>query len=509
MSDSEREELIRLRQQNADQQRQLQELQQSNAELKKMLSDLQEKLDIIIAQLKKRNRRDFGNKTERHNPRPALSCDTVVAKPIKPKSPPKTRNHVKHILKQNLPTESVPHHVKPEDRVCPDCEVETVFVRNEVTHQLERLSHTLKRLQHEQEVRACPKCKKYVVTADKPCPPIPGSYAGPGLLADIIVSKLDDALPNYRQQKRFEREEAIIPRSTQSDWMLSCAALTELLYDLLERETLSSRIVQTDDTEIKVQDRKLKRNIRKGKMTVNRGDRRHPFVVFRFSPDQSFTENIAFFKDYVGIVQADAAKGFDALFRDGTRIEAGCNAHSRRKYFEALEAHPKESDEILDLYHRIYEIEKTVRGAPPAVRLAVRRRQIKPLIKELRTRIVKFRTLTPTDLLRKAAEYTLTHWLALTRFLKDPEIEIDNNACERDIKHFVLDRKNFLFTGSNAGGKAIAILLSLIASARRNGVEPREYLTDVFSRINSMKTSELSQLLPDRWTSSRNQTNAS
>jgi hypothetical protein len=81
-----------------------------------------------------------------------------------------------------------------------------------------------------------------------------------------------------------------------------------------------------------------------------------------------------------------------------------------------------------------------------------------------------------------------------------------NNASERDIKDFVLGRKNFLFAGSDRGGETIAILLTLISSAKRNTVDPREYLTDVFSRINSMKTSELDTLLPDRWKQTQSKT---
>jgi transposase len=518
MSDSEYEELIRLRQQTVEQQQSMAKLQKqleasnrANAEQHKLLTNLQDKFDILITQMKKRNQRDFGSTTERHNPKPALATqDTATLLRTKPKREPKPRNHVKHILTQNLPTEPVPHHVKPEYLMCPDCDIETDFVRNEITYQLERLTHTLKRLQHEQEVRACSKCKKYIVTAEKPCPPIPGSYAGPGLLADIVTSKLADALPNHRQEKRFKREAAIIPRSTQCDWMLAISFTTEPLYELLKHQILLSKITQTDDTEIKIQDRKHKRKMRKGKMTVYRGDRQHPFVAFDFSPTQSFERNIAFLKSYAGIVQADAANGFDALFKDGTKTEAGCNAHSRRRYYEALFLDPKGCSEVLDVYHKIYGIEAEIRTASPEHRLAVRRRKIKPLVKELRKKVVALQnSLNPSNPVMKAVEYTLAHWIALTRFLKDPDIDVDNNACEREIKDFVLDRKNFLFAGSDAGGKAIAILLSLISSAKRNNVEPREYLTDVFSRINSMKTSELEQLLPDRWAKARDQNTAS
>jgi len=500
-------ELALLRKENAQLKKSLErmetQLQHSNetiTDLRKLLIDLQEKLDILIAQFKKRNRRDYGDKTERHNPRPALVETPVEPTSPTPKQAPKPRNHTKHILNQSVPTQPVPHAVSAECAVCPDCTVMTVFVSNEVTYQLERLKHSLVRLQHEQEVRACPKCKKYVVTAEKPCPPIPGSYVGPGLLADICVSKLADGLPNYRQEKRYKREEAIIPRSTQSDWTLAASLLVEPLYELLKRQVLSSRCIQTDDTNIKIQDRKHKRKMRKGKMTVYRGDEQNPAVIFDFSPDLSFDRNKKFFQDFIGFVQADAAGGFDALFKDGSRIEVGCNAHSRRKYYEALVSEPKKSNDVLDIYHALYKIEEKVRTVSPGARLAARQSESKPLIDQLHATVLALRKdINPSNLLAKAAEYTLRHWIALTKFVDDPELEIDNNSSEREIKDFVLDRKNFLFAGSDAGGKAIAILLSLIASAKRNKIDPQAYLTDVFTRINSMKTSELGELIPDRW----------
>jgi transposase len=476
---------------------------QTNADLQKLLTSLQEKLDILIVQYKKRNRREFGSKNERHNPRQGEPAPSPKKPTQEKSSNPTTRE--KHILSQNLPNETVSHSVKPEFTNCPDCAVATKFVTNEITHQLERLTHTVKRLQHEQEVRACPKCKKYIVTAEKPCPPIPGSYAGPGLLADIVVSKLADALPNYRQQRRFAREDAIIPRSTQCDWILAISLTVQPLVDLIKAEILLSHIVQTDDSELKVQDRQHKRNMRKGKMSVYRGDWRHPYTLFDFSPTQSFARNIAFFKDYKETIQADAAPGFDALFRDGTRTEAGCNAHSRRKYYDLLVIETFVCNDILDVYHKLYLIEEQIRNASMDIRLAMRRRFSKPLAKELRMKLVALRkSLNPTHPLMQAIEYTLGHWIALTRFLKDPELDIDNNASEREIKDFVLDRKNFLFVGSDAGGTAMATLLTLVASAKRNKVDPRKYLTDVFSRINSMKTSELEQLLPDRWKQNQN-----
>jgi transposase len=469
---------------------QLKESLDGNAELRALLIDLQAKLDELIAQRKKRNRDQYGPKTERHNPRPAMPGAKA---PEHDPATPKTSNHKKHILDQNLPTEPVPYKVDPADAICPTCVVETVFVGYEITYQLEKMMNSIKRLQHEQEIRACPKCKQYIVTAEKPCSPIPGGLAGPCLLATTITDKCADGLPQYRQSKIMRREDAIVPRSTLCDWFQAASLTLEPLFERLKKEVLSSKIVQTDDCPVKIQNRKARGTMRKGKMTVYRGDSDHPFDVFDFSPDLSFVRNHEFLRDYRGYVQADAAGGFDALFKDDARTEVGCNAHSRRKFYELC-------DDIIEIYRELYNIERQIRGKPPAHRLAVRRRKSKPLSKKLHKMLIKLRrSLHPTHALMSAVEYTLKHWIALNRFLGNPDLEIDNNGAERAIKDFVLSRKNFLFIGSDAAGKAMAINLSFVVSCKRNGLNPVAYLTDVFTRINSMKTSELDQLLPDRW----------
>lgn len=485
----------------AELQKNLQTALDGNNELLQQMKILQEKLDVLLAKKKNRDRQQFDTKNEgRNNPRPAPPATPEIDRRQR------NDNDVPEVSPDysDYKLEPVEHLVPENERICPHCNVETKFLGTTVTHQLESLLQSLKWLEHRQETRSCRKCKNYIITAPKPPQPIPGGYAGPNLLATIIVDKLDDGLPNYRQQKRFKRLSIPVARSTQSDWMIATSLTVSPLYELINREILKSEIVQTDESPIKVQDRKLRKNIRKAKLFVCRGDKQHRLVSFTYSPDLSFEKNKEFFKGYTGTIQADAANGFDALFRpddDGKcATEAGCHAHGRRKIFDARTMSLEIADKMLDIYKELYLIERRAKRLNSATRLALRRRYSKPLLRKLRSMHVKNqKTLSPTNLLCVAAGYALRHWKSLTRFLKNPEIEIDNNASERAIKDLVLARKNFLFAGSDAGAEAIAIHLTLIASAKRNGHNPVEYLADVFSRINEMKTSELSQLLPDRW----------
>lgn len=498
----------RLRTALASLQKQLTEAVDGNKELRQEMSEMQKRLDKLLFQLEKRNKKDFGKKTERHNPRQRESEDGNNAASDSEPLPPNTAsepqrknsNHKKNISGQKVPAQKMTHTVDEKDRTCPTCHVETKVVSHDISSQLERLQHSLIRLEHHQEVRSCPKCRLYMVTAAKPEPPFPGSLAGPHLLSSIIVGKFADGLPNYRQWKMFKREQGIIPRSTQCDWLISASLTLEPLYNLMKRKVLQSKVIKTDDTWAKVQDRKHPNNIRKCKLTPYLGDKDHRFTVFDYSPTQSYQRNIKFLESFSGFVQLDAANGFDALFTDGTKVEVGCNVHARRKADEAKSAEPEICEAILDIYSELYRIEEDIQDKEPAFRLEQRQAKSRTLTLKLKDLLVSLKeSLTPTNPLREYVDYTLRHWIALTRFLDDPDFDMDNNETERTIKIFILTRKNSLFFGSDAGGRAAAIHLSFVASCERNKVDPLAYLTDVFTRINSMKFSELEQLLPDRW----------
>ncbi len=476
-------------------QKTLQASLEGNTELRKQLRDLQEKLDALLAKKRNRDRKDFDTKKEGRNPRPAPTSAR------KNQSPNEESEQAPDGLFEDPPDESIDHPLAEEERICPDCACETEFVGYKVTRQLEALLKSLKDIEHRQEVRSCPKCKTYIRTAARPpISPIPGSYAGPGLLAKVVVNKVEDCSPNYRQQKICAREGFPIPRSTQCDWMIVMSLMIEPLYELLMKQLFKSEVVQTDETGLKVQDRNHKGNMRKAKLIVCRGDEQQPYVSFTYSPTLKFEVNRKLFAGFKGIIQADAAKGFDALFRESTATEAGCNAHGRRKVFDARESEIEIVDKILDLYDAVYKIERRAKNLSPAQRLALRKRFCKPLMKKIRRMHVQNKKrFPPSHLLHEAAAYALRHWRALTLFLSKPNVAIDNNAAEREIKYLVMARKNFLFAGSDAGAKALAIHSTLVASARRNKLNPVAYLTDVFSRINDMKISELYKLLPDQW----------
>jgi transposase len=386
---------------------------------------------------------------------------------------------------------------------------------HKVSPQIEKLITSLEVVKHMQEVASCQSCKIGIATATKTATPLARCLLGPRLLATTFVNRFNDGLPYYRIKKKLAREGQPIPLSNFSNYQIGVANTVEPLWELIKSEILLSKIIKTDDTECKIQVPKLKhrkiktpRPIRKGKMTAVIGDKDHPFNLFDFSPDKSFARNIDFFKTFAGLIQADGAGGFDALFEStplklSLCLEVGCHAHARRKFYDCVTTHIREADYILDQYHELFKIEERIQGKSHKEILQARQIEAKPILETIKEYLLELKpTLTPKDEFLKGINYFFKNWLALTRYLHDPDLEISNNETERLIKNFVLVRKNILFMGSDRAGRASAILMTLIASANRNNLNPVEYLADVFTRINSLKHDNelLKQLLPDRWT---------
>ena len=225
---------------------------------------------------------------------------------------------------------------------------------------------------------------------------------------------------------------------------------------------------------------------------------------------------------WCGILQADAYGGYNELYKEGRPpgpiLEAACWAHGRRKFFELadLEAaqrkkargekpravYPK-ALEAVRLIDALFAIERTINGASPAERLAVRQTQSAPIVAELKEWLAAAREpLTGSHGIVKAINYLQKRWPSFTLFLEDGRVCLSNNAAERALRGIALGRKSWLFCGSDRGGQRAATMYSLIATAKMNDVDPQAWLADVLARINDLPSNRLDELLPWNWTSS-------
>jgi len=284
--------------------------------------------------------------------------------------------------------------------------------------------------------------------------------------------------------------------------MAECAKLLDPLYQLMKKDLLGSKVIGTDDTSVKVLDRKLP-FARIGRIWPYVGDPHHPVIVYDYTPTRSRAGPAKFLEGYKGYLQADAYSVYDAFFRSERGMtEVGCMMHCRRYFIKALELDEQRMGPALHLIARLYAVEERAKALSLSAeqRFALRQRVSARLLGKLHKYLLELQQeILPKSPSGAAVRYALNQWEALTRFLEDGDLEIDNGATERANRDIALGRGNWTFFGSDNGGKTAAVLRSFIASCKRCGVEPFAWFHDVLSRIPAHSITRLSELLPHNW----------
>lgn len=405
----------------------------------------------------------------------------------------------------------LPEHLPRQDEVhqpacaCPDCGAEMKVLGEDVTEVLEYVPGSFKVIRHVRPKLACRACEK-IVQMPMPFLPITRGRPGPGLLAHVLVSKYADHLPLYRQQQIYARDGIELARSTLADWVGQTAVLLDPLIAALRKDVLASDVLHGDDTPVpvlapgagKTKTGRVWAYVRDGRP---HGSSEPPAAMYFYSADRKGEHPQAHLKDFKGILHADGYAGFNALFERSDVTEAACWAHVRRKFFDIHAANQSPiAKEALDQIGTLYAVEERIRNKPPDKRQRWRAEQSAPLMTNLKTWIeAMLPKLSGKTELAQAIRYAQSRWEALSRFLGDGRIEIDNNAAERAIRGIALGRKNWLFAGSDAGGKTAAAIFSLIETAKLNGIDPELYLRSVLTRIADHPINRIAELLPWRW----------
>jgi transposase len=344
-----------------------------------------------------------------------------------------------------------------------------------------------------------------VIAAPKPAMPIAKGLPGPGLLAHLIVSKYTDHLPLHRLQRAYERQGCFLHRSTLCDWLGACADLLLPLYDLMVYVVLQSRVIHTDDTPVKLQELAT-HLLSTARLWVYLGDAAHPYNVFDFTVNRKRDGPQQFLANYQGYLQADAFSGYDGLYLPDPRTaaarvtEVACNAHARRKFYEARGSDALRSHQALAYYRQLFELERGANDFSDAQRLQMRQDLAVPILSQFRDWLEAQRPeVLPKSPIAEALGYALNNWAALMRYTEAGFLAIDNNVSEREMKRIAIGRKNWLTIGSPRGGQTAAVLFSFTSTCQRLDLEPWCYLRDVLERLPSHPTERLAELLPDQW----------
>lgn len=385
---------------------------------------------------------------------------------------------------------------------CPSCGGKLKQVGQDVTEELEYIPGRFVVNRIVRPRAACSCCEQFT-QAELPSRPIERGRPGPGLIAHVLVSKYADHLPLYRQSQIFERDSIDLDRSTLADWVGRSTKLLEPVAEAIGRHVLEGRAIFADDTPLKLQSPGAGKT-RTARLWVYARDERPwvgqapPAALYRFTCDRRGERPMDHLNGFEGWMHADGYSGFDRLYRSGRVHEVACMAHVRRKFVDEVKARGSPiAEDAIKRIAGLYGIEKDIRGQCPDERARTRQARSKPLFDELeawlKQQLARISAKTP---LAGNIRYAITRLKRMRPYLENGFLEIDNNSAERAIRGIALGRKNWLFVGSERGGKSAAIAYTLIETAKLNGVDPQAWLTDTLARIQDHKINQIYQLLP-------------
>jgi len=401
------------------------------------------------------------------------------------------------------------------ERLCPQCGHERQEIGVDTSRQYDYKPAEVFVIEHQRVKYACKCCEGEVAIAAKPPQPIDRGLPGPGLLAQIIVDKYQDSLPLYRSEARFERMGVTLPRSTMCDWMAAAAETLLPLYLVLVQHVLASKVLHTDDTTVPVRD-ETRSTHRYGRLWNYIGDAEHPGVVFDYTVSHARDGPAAFLRAFQGFLQADAYSVYDGIYAGsgGGIVEVACWAHARNKFRDAQDTDPERALAAKAWIRKLYDVEdeakveiarlKLAGPAAAAVFLRLRQEKSVPLLTSLcQWLLVQKAQVLPKSPIAAALNYVLNQWEALKRYTSDGDLHIDNNISERTLKLVGVGRNNWLFVGSDAGGRTAAVLFSFTATCKQRGIDTFAYLRDVLARLPTQPAEGLEELLPHRWQAAR------
>jgi transposase len=484
------------------------------AQLVALLAEKDKRIAALEAYIKKLARHTFGQRSERIDPNQyvfdfvgaEIKKEEEVATPPfvqeapdaeEPAKKEKTKGHGRRLPPREFPKERIDVLPPEAERHCAPCGMDKVRIGEEVTTKVDYVPSSIVVRETARVKMACPKCQIGVAIAPLEPAVINKGEAGEGLVAQVLVAKYAEHCPLHRQEAIFARQGLDLSRSTMCDWVKDVANAAAPVAEAVHQSILASGPVNFDDSPVKVRDDALKGRTAEGRiwtMVGKNGD-----VYYAFTEDRSRRGPLELFKGYTGFIQADACSSHDELFRDKSRIEVACWAHTRRYFFDARDSAPSEAAYALAVIQTLYRVEAEARegGGDHDRTRALRQERSKPLLLAFHEWLVENeRTALPKSPLGQAINYAMKQWEALNRYVEHGQLAIDNNAAERALRMVAVGRKNWLFCGSFEGGRRAAVIYTLIANCKVHGIDPFAYLRDLLRRLPTAKPGDYAALTP-------------
>jgi len=460
--------------------------------------------DRLIAQYQ---RMIFGQKRERFTSNPDQGCLPFEEDPIVEKAREESHEQATERVrkKASRPNHNgrgpLPDHLPVEEvHIHPDGDLsEMVCIGKEITDELELQPA---RLYITRYIR-----HKYAPAGGAPCiGALPGrvidkGIAGPGLLATILVDKYADHLPLYRQRQRFAREGVPIAQSTLDGWASQAMDRLEILWNHLATDTKTRGYLQVDESPIKVLESRNKGSCHKGWFWVYHSPIEKT-VLFDYQPTRGAPAPKRLLDDFTGYLQTD---GYGVYTKIGARkdvVHLACWAHARREFEKALDNDRERASAALSWIQDLYAVERQAREEKlsPDQRKELRLARSLPIINTLGAWIhAQAKQVLPKSQIGKAIAYSAKRWDALSGYLYDGLLEIDNNLVENTIRPLALGRKNYLFAGSHNGARRAAMVYSLLGTCKLHGVNPTQWLTHVLANILQTKYNDVRSLYPQNF----------
>jgi len=400
-------------------------------------------------------------------------------------------------LPAGLPRVAI-HH-EPDATTC-GCGCQLKRIGQDVSEKLDYTPGVFTVEEHIRGKWVCTRCET-LIQAPVPAQIIDKGIPTAGLLAQVLVAKYSDHLPLYRQERIFGRAGVEIPRSTLAQWVGICGVQLQPLVDALKNEMLKHAVLHADETPVEMLKPGNKKTHRAYLWAYAPGAFEDlKAVVYDFCESRAGEHARAFLGKWKGSLVCDDYAGYKKTLCSGV-TEVGCMAHARRKFFELHASNKSQiAAQACALISQLYDIESEVKAIKPDERLRARQTRSKPLADKFHAwMLLQRRQVTDGTATAKALDYSLKRWAALTQFLDNAQLPIDNNWIENQIRPIAIGRNNWLFAGSLRAGQRAAAVMSLIQSAKLNGHDPYAYLKDVLARLPTHKNSQIGELLPHRW----------